>query len=268
MIEPLAVRPALQVEYPTVNRRLKGDRLPLPQTSPASSGSGKLAAAAADRCAVTRPAHLRAGLGPRRRAPGGSKLERAGAPIKASESLHDRPRAARQCDRHRHPDVRRAERAPPMRTTTTKSSLADKPPEIPAPARTVRSMPSRRRSPTLSFLDEDPAERSAQLYFGRGSMGSPQRAGALGAGRRAGSGVCRPSIRTSKCRRWRAPPTIPGAAARPSPARTTSAAWQTPGGAARPCRQAARQGGKMSRRRGLFRSPRRAVQGQKRWRRW
>jgi len=35
--EPPIVRPTLQVEYPTVNRRLKGDRIPLPQPEPSAS---------------------------------------------------------------------------------------------------------------------------------------------------------------------------------------------------------------------------------------
>ena len=34
--EPTMARPALPIEYPTVNRRLKGDRMPVPQSSPAS----------------------------------------------------------------------------------------------------------------------------------------------------------------------------------------------------------------------------------------
>src|ERR1700733_13318892 len=35
--EPTMARPALPIEYPTVNRRLKGDRMPLPQAAPSSS---------------------------------------------------------------------------------------------------------------------------------------------------------------------------------------------------------------------------------------
>ena len=35
--EPPIVRPTLQVEYPTVNRRLKGDRIPLPHPEPSAS---------------------------------------------------------------------------------------------------------------------------------------------------------------------------------------------------------------------------------------
>src|ERR1700728_2154997 len=35
--EPPMARPALDIEYPTVNRRLKGDRQPLPQPQPAVS---------------------------------------------------------------------------------------------------------------------------------------------------------------------------------------------------------------------------------------
>src|ERR1035441_9197729 len=35
--EPSMARRVLQIEYPTVNRRLKGDRIALPQSSPGSS---------------------------------------------------------------------------------------------------------------------------------------------------------------------------------------------------------------------------------------
>src|SRR6516162_5387698 len=35
--EPPVIRPTLQVEFPTVNRRLKGDRLPSPQPEPRPS---------------------------------------------------------------------------------------------------------------------------------------------------------------------------------------------------------------------------------------
>ena len=54
--EPPMVRPALQIEYPTVNRRLKGDRMPLPQSRSQCEAIREPAAVAADQCAVTRRA--------------------------------------------------------------------------------------------------------------------------------------------------------------------------------------------------------------------
>ncbi len=65
-------------------------------------------------------------------------------------------------------------------------ALADKPPEIPAPGEmTVRAVDVRRDV----FLDGDPVDRSAQIYFGNGIMGSRDGPAELGAGRRADPGV-------------------------------------------------------------------------------
>ena len=79
---------------------------------------------------------------------------------------------------------------------TTTSLLADKPPEIPAagesePLGTVRSPLA-----ALSFLEEDAAERNAQIYFGGGVMGAHAGLEQLAARRRAGPGVARRAIRT------------------------------------------------------------------------
>ena len=106
------VRPALQVEYPTVNRRLKGDRMPAPQTSPASSGSESLPPLQPIDAPSTRPAQP-AGARPWSAAEE-RRADRTRARRRADRSVRvapHRPRATRRCDRHRHPDVRRAERA-------------------------------------------------------------------------------------------------------------------------------------------------------------
>ena len=72
----------------------------------------KLAAAAADRCAVNEaspPPGARPWSAAEER-----RADRTRARRRADQSVRvapHRPRATRQCDRHRHPDVRRAERA-------------------------------------------------------------------------------------------------------------------------------------------------------------
>ena len=50
--------------------------------------------------------------------------------------------------------------------------LADKPPEIPAAGESAENEVSASPYPSQSFLNEDPAERNSQLYFGGGVMGA------------------------------------------------------------------------------------------------
>ena len=166
------VRPALQVEYPTVNRRLKGDRMPAPQTSPASSGSESLPPLQPIDAPSTRPANPPAPvLGPRPKSAGQIELERAGAPIEAFGSL--------PTDRAQRDDVTGTvtpmSAAPNARDDADDDDeivAADKPPEIPATGQSGQFEAKPSSFASLSFLDEDAADRNAQLFFGRGVMGS------------------------------------------------------------------------------------------------
>jgi hypothetical protein len=54
--------------------------------------------------------------------------------------------------------------------TDDDSVVADKPPEVPTAGEANGSASSLE---SLSFIDDDPAERSSQVYFGVGAMGSP-----------------------------------------------------------------------------------------------
>ncbi len=53
--EPAMGRLALPIEYPSVNRRLKGDRMPLPQAAPSSSNPEGLPAAQPVNAPASRP---------------------------------------------------------------------------------------------------------------------------------------------------------------------------------------------------------------------
>ncbi len=150
--EPPLANPALQIAYPTVNRRLKGDRMPLPQTSPSSSEPESL-----------------------------PQLQ----PIDAPSSQPVSPPAPVSAPRPK--DAEQLDPAPAVQPNATASdgrdnardadveddiAVADKPPEIPASG---ESDPLEAAPPpfaSLSVLDEDPAERNTQLYFGVAAMGS------------------------------------------------------------------------------------------------
>ena len=138
---PPMAQAALQVEYPAVNRRLKGDRMPLPQTAPGSSD----------------PANS-----PQAQPIDAQKPARPPVPVMAP-----RPKDAEQRNIEQH-DLAPAAALPDAEDDLI---LADRPPEIPAAG---EKDPLEAQSPfaSLSVLDDDPAERSTQLYFGVAAMGS------------------------------------------------------------------------------------------------
>jgi len=168
-------RAALQIEYPTVNRRLKGDRMPLPQASPGLGEPESLpqlqpidAPQSAPPAPVTAPrpkdaeqndpapsaVQLEAATGASASVPTAvEQSHQLTAAVPPSSTAQDGPNNAR--DAEAEDDL----------------ALADKPPEIPAPGES--DLPEA-QSPfaSLSVLDEDPAERSTQLYFGVAAIGS------------------------------------------------------------------------------------------------
>ena len=145
--EPPMAHPAFEIEYPTVNRRLKGDRLPLPQPSPSSSEPESL-----------------------------PQLQPIDAP---SPPPPMRPPAPATAPRFK--DTEQRDTAPSAAAPDTvngsdaeedDAAVGDKPPDIQAAGESdpLEAAPSPFAS--LSFLDEDPRERNAQLYFGVAAMGS------------------------------------------------------------------------------------------------
>ena len=149
--EPTA-RPALHVEYPTVNRRLKGDRMPSPHGAPSTRGPESSPPLQPVNAPASQPASPSAPtIGPRPK--NAQQLDPAPSAMQPSPG-QDRGDAAR--DRDLDDD----------------STTADKPPDIPAAGESdlLEGTPSSLAS--LSFIDEDAAERDTQLYFGVAVMGS------------------------------------------------------------------------------------------------
>jgi hypothetical protein len=176
--EPPMARRALQIEYPAVNRRLKGDRMALPQSSPSSSEPESLAPLQPVNAPSTQPVNPPAPFtGPRPK--NAERFDPApfaqlDAPIEVFGSL---PKASPQSDEITNaitplsaaPDLRDDARDGESEDDT---ALADRPPDIPVAGEgdPLEAAPSPFAS--LSFLDEDASERNAQLYFGGGAMGS------------------------------------------------------------------------------------------------
>jgi hypothetical protein len=158
--EPMTARPARQIEYPAVNRDHKGDRLPasnlslapaaqsasLPQLQPISAPVS--AAPAAQPVASATPA--------------------APANMEQQVETPDAAPPAAQMDAHEDEAAAWGPRGVP----DDDAVLADNPPEIPAPGDAdANGAPG--TLDQLSFLDGGDADRSAAVYFGNGSLGSP-----------------------------------------------------------------------------------------------
>ncbi len=161
--EPLTARPARQIEYPAVNRDHKGDRLPASNLSPAPAAQPAslpqlqpinvpdASAPAAQPIAPAVPAGRW-----RRRIWNGMSRRPARAPPVAQMDAHEDEAAAWA----------------PRGETDDDAVLADKPPEIPAPGDAdTNEAPG--TLDQMSFLDGGDADRSAAIYFGNGSLGSP-----------------------------------------------------------------------------------------------
>jgi len=148
---PPATRPALGIAYPSVNRTDKGDRLPLPQAAPAAgAGDGSpqsqpVEAPSAPRLPPPAP------FAPR---PKDAEAPETGSPSATSAALDAGATSATTAE-----------------DSQDELSVADKPPDISAadgePLEGEASSVA-----SLSFLNADPAERDAQLYFGVATMGA------------------------------------------------------------------------------------------------
>jgi hypothetical protein len=190
---PPMAHPALEVEYPTVNRRLKGDRLPqsrppasepetLPQLQPidAPSSPPTVRPPAPAPGSVPRPKNAEAPATAPAAAQADVETTGAISPISAPVEGDAALSAVR-------PDAAAAAPvAPPLAPMTTASlehgnaadldeddlGIADQPPQIPAATENDASDAAPASFSALSFLNEEPAERNAQIYFGVAGMGS------------------------------------------------------------------------------------------------
>jgi hypothetical protein len=169
---PLNATSAEPVEYPTVNRRLKGDRQPvlnapsaapeaLPQLQPVNAPEVAplqprpslfiLPLKSTEQIDSVPPMAQPAQLPPSAPVLQLSELQLSDT-VEPSVSL----RAMELAERDNTPSV------------DDDDFIADQPPEIPAAGeRNSASLAA------LSFTDTDPAERAAQTYFGVGTMGAP-----------------------------------------------------------------------------------------------
>ena len=171
------VRPLLEVEYPAVNRALKGDRLPSAQTSPDAAEPAALPQLQPIDAPATQPASPQAPvIGPRPKSAEMPATEpSAAAADEAIDAFGFMPAAALP------QQAANDAMAPPLSILprardderdadgVDDAALADKPPEIPV----AGDSNSAARSPfsSLSFLQEDAGERNAQLYFGGSALG-------------------------------------------------------------------------------------------------
>ena len=188
--EPLTVRPTHQIEYPTVDRRHKGDRLPASSIAPPPPPvSAPLSApvSAPVPAPVSAPT-MSPSAAPATAQPSATEAEAEQAAPVAHPATIARAAPA-QMDAHKEDATpapaasgsatpAAASRAPPPQAqndvraagSDDETVIADKPPELPAPGETDDAPPS---IGGMSFPDTDAADRSAEIYFGGGAMGSP-----------------------------------------------------------------------------------------------
>jgi hypothetical protein len=176
-------RPMREVEYPTVNRRLKGDRLqsPQPEPGPVSDPAGVPQLQPID----TSPAPLPPPAPPRApaRGPQLKTTERLDAAPPApqhdvaiapsSPHVTEEPHSVEPAAQVTLP-FEMPEETDKERTATSENeddaAIADKPPELPAAGESEEAAPSAFAAPSL--LEANAADRETRLYFGVSAMGS------------------------------------------------------------------------------------------------
>jgi spore germination cell wall hydrolase CwlJ-like protein len=182
--EPIHARPARQIEYPTVERSHKANRLPV--TGPAATAIAPQAPAAAPIASSGGEAEHAA---PPKEEP--TNTAPPAEPAIATTDVHDErpasPPAGPAIDAdaatvndtaaQAQPLPSQEARTPPQTKLATAAeeedaALADKPPEIPAPG---EADDGPRSLGGMSFLDADASDRSSAVYFGGGVLGSPSK---------------------------------------------------------------------------------------------
>jgi hypothetical protein len=171
---PLTIGPAARIAFPTVNRRLKGDRLPVANAAPTSTGPESLPQlqpieGPPASAPVTPPAPPVAPGTPR---PKNVEAPQTAPPTAQADGVKDAP-AAQAPGALPNLTVINAPEPRPVAASPGDEDIADIPPEIPAagevdpPERQIPALAS------LSLLDDDAGDRDAQIYFGAGVMGAP-----------------------------------------------------------------------------------------------
>ena len=160
-----ALQPALHVEYPTINRRLKGDRMPLPQSAPAQNEPQSLPPLQP----VTTPPPLNP------HAPVTLPRAKSAEEIKAAPSSAPSDAAIDAFGSVPGAKPGQGEAADALTPSAVMPAdveddvpLADKPPEIPVASESDTPDGPASSFAALSFVDEDPAARETQLFVGIG----------------------------------------------------------------------------------------------------
>jgi spore germination cell wall hydrolase CwlJ-like protein len=180
--EPIHARPARQIEYPTVERSHKANRLPASVAPSAPAATMEQPPAALPPAPIV-PSAPQA----EQSTPANSKLSNdappsPAAPAPSAMDAHQERAALAPAEPiapaapQAQPSSPQVEATPPQTKMATAADeddavLADKPPEIPAPGEVDYATPSSLGGG--SFLDADTADRSGAIYFGAGAMGSP-----------------------------------------------------------------------------------------------
>jgi len=148
--------PAAQREYPTVNRQLKGDRLPLPKPAPAA----------------TDPKNLPQ-LQPVDAVPAAPAKQPPSAPIPAAapRSTHAQSSALAPEGEHTA-TVGAANTAAPPVAAAGAADADDMTFAIPAAGEIGSAEETQSSLPSLAFADDDAQGASARIYFGAGAMDS------------------------------------------------------------------------------------------------
>ncbi len=157
--EPLTVQHARQIEYPTVDRAHKGDRLPASDMTPASTAPASLPQLQP----IGAPAALPA---PSASPPAQPAV--APQPFKSDQHAEATDAAPLVVQTDVHHDVSTA-MAPAPVTRSDDLVSADGSPDLAVPGDGDEALSS---LDEMSFLDEDSGDHSAAIYFGTGAMGS------------------------------------------------------------------------------------------------
>jgi hypothetical protein len=161
--EPPMARAALHVEYPAVNRRLKGDRMPVPQATPAA-GDAQSAPELQPVNATSSPSPHPALPTTTPRPKSAERIESPSAPwpfAAADDAFGSLSNARQTGDGVAAIDANA--------DSEDEAALADQPPEVAAAGESDQSEAGVSSFASLSLRDEDPAERTTQLYFGVGT---------------------------------------------------------------------------------------------------
>ena len=155
--EPITVQRARQIEYPSVNRAHKGDRLPASNVAPAPATPASLPQLQPISAPASPPVSPAAAPAPPPAVTPPAKTEQradAAAPLVVQTDIHR--------------DVSTA-MAPAADYGDDDLVVRDRPPDD---AASFAADEDSSVSAELSFLDDDAAEHSAAVYFGTGVMGS------------------------------------------------------------------------------------------------